>query len=93
MKPHRGAVRARAGAPRRLRRGQPFKQVALWKGLGINIEEDDVGKLQALGVVHRHDRHRALRGGTAASADSDIVLAQLAGNFFTTLISAGEHTD
>ncbi|MDU2585744.1 MAG: hypothetical protein E7C83_01055 [Corynebacterium sp.] len=52
-----------------------------------------MGKLQALGVVHRHDRHRALRGGTAASADSDIVLAQLAGNFFTTLISAGEHTD
>ena len=50
-------------------------------------------EFQALGVVHRHDRHRALRGGTAAGADSDIVLAQLAGNFFTTLIGAGEHTD
>lgn len=86
-------MRARAGAPRRLRRGQPFKQVALRESLGNNVEEDNVGKLQALGVVHRHDRHRALRGGTAASADSDIVLAQLAGNFFTTLIGAGEHTD
>lgn len=52
-----------------------------------------MGKLQALGVVHRHDRHRALRGGTAAGADRDVVLAQLAGNFFTTLIGAGEHTD
>jgi hypothetical protein len=43
--------------------------------------------------MHGHDRHGALLRGTAASADSDIVLAQLAGNFFTTLIGAGEHTD
>ena len=50
-------------------------------------------ELQALGVVHSLDRHRALHGGTASSAHSDIMLAQLAGNFFTTLIGAGEHTD
>ena len=86
-------MRARAGALHQPRQGQPLKQIALREGVGINVEEDDVGKLQAFGVVHRHHCHRALRGGAAASTDGYVVLTQLAGDLLAALVGTGKYAD
>ena len=50
-------------------------------------------EFQAFGVVHGHDRNGALLRGTATSAYGNAMFAQLAGNFFTALVGAGQNTN
>ena len=64
----------------------------LREGLVVNVKKDDVGELQALRVMHRHNGHRALLRGPAPGANGNVVLAQLAGNLLPPLVGAGEHT-